>query len=180
MVSPVFVPAVCHKPIRGSVLSAPSHDLDGMSSKHRILEEKTCLVNAGLVGKEALMDKEHTGDGTILINLLHHGVRALAVTLLAHAVATSAVVLAGSPVSPVVDALASTLRGGLAGCAVGVFGRGAVMGARLQLIRVAHGLVSIVATIHNAKVLVVAVDGGGNASVAAHITQVVTRGHILS
>ena len=69
--------------------------------------------------KETLMHEEHAGDRPILVNFLHHGITALAVTLLAHAVATAAVMLAGSPVGPVVHALARALGGGLATSAVG-------------------------------------------------------------
>lgn len=107
--------------------------------------------------KETLMHEEHAGDWPILVNFLHHGITALAVTLLAHAVATAAVMLAGSPVGPVVHALARALGGGFATSAVGVLRGGAVMGARLQLIGIAHGFVTIIAAIHNSEGLVVGV-----------------------
>ena len=180
MVTPVSVPAVGHQPVRGSILSAPAHDLDGMSSKHGILEEETCLVDTGLVGQETLMHEEHACDWAVLIDLLHHGIAAFAVTLLAHAVASGAVVLAGSPVGAIVDALARALGCGLAGSAIGVLGGGAVVCAWLQLIRVAHGFVAVVATIHNSEGLVVGVNSGWDTAIAAHVAQGVTRSHIFS
>ena len=39
MVTPVFIPAVGHQPVRGSILSTPAHDLNGMASQHGVLEE---------------------------------------------------------------------------------------------------------------------------------------------
>jgi len=53
------------------------------------------------------------------------------------------------------------------------------MGAWRELIGPAARLVAIVATIDDAECIVVGVDGGGNTSAAAHVTQLVARGNVL-
>merc|ERR1719498_1932168 len=66
IVTPVLVPAVCDKPVWSSVLCAVAHDFDRVTAKHRVSGEEASLVDARLVGKEALVHEEHASDRSIL------------------------------------------------------------------------------------------------------------------
>merc|ERR1719517_325193 len=61
MVTPIFVPTVCDKPVRDAALSAEAHDLDCVAAEHWIVEE-FARVDTGFVRDEALVHKEHAGD----------------------------------------------------------------------------------------------------------------------
>ena len=127
------------------------------------------------------MHKEHTRDGSVLVDLLHHRLGTVSSTaLLADAVTAAAIVLAAAPAGTIVHALLCTGRCRLVPGAVLVVGRGTVVRARLKLVGVAHGLVTIVATVNNASCLVVGVDSGWNATAAAHVSKGAAAGHILS
>merc|ERR1711953_259162 len=112
MVTPILVPAIGYQPIWASILSAPSHNLDCMPTKHWVIEEEPSLVHSRLVCKKALVYEEHSCDGAILVDILHHGVGALrATTLRANAVTTGAAFLRCLPSLAVVNALTSAARG---------------------------------------------------------------------
>merc|ERR1711974_586594 len=180
MITPVLVPAVCDKPIRHARLCAEAHDLDRVASEHRVMEQ-LALIHTRLVGGEALVHKEHTSDGTLLVDFLHHGIGALAIhALLANTVAAGAMVLALKPIRSIVDARPFTFRRRGVAAAIWVLLRRGVVGARSKLIGVAHGLVTIISTVDDASVLVVRVDRRRNAAMATHITTLVARGDILS
>ena len=111
---------------------------------------------------------------------LHHRLGAVGSTaLLAHTVSTSAVVLAAAPVCAIVHALPRAGRRRLLPGAVLVAGRHRVVCAGLHLVGVAHGLVTVVSTIHDTHRLVVRVDGGRDPTVAAHVAEVAAARDVL-
>merc|ERR1719454_1058720 len=95
MVTPILIPAVCNQPVWCTIFSTPAHDLDGMTTEHRVSDGIACFVDTRLVVGETLVDKEHACDWPILIDVLHHLVRTAGVSsLLADAVASSTTMLA--------------------------------------------------------------------------------------
>merc|ERR1712139_459989 len=107
MITTILIPAVGNQPIVRSILHTPAHDLDCMPAKHWVSDGVASLVDAGLVGLEALVNEEHASDWTILVNILHHEVDAISVcaALRAHTVAGLAMFLAFAPCCPIVNAL---------------------------------------------------------------------------
>mmetsp|Transcript_82889 Transcript_82889/g.210951 ORF Transcript_82889/g.210951 Transcript_82889/m.210951 type:complete len:357 (-) Transcript_82889:56-1126(-) len=74
--APAGVPAVRHKPIVDAVLRPPTHGLHGVAALGDELV-KVLLVNAALVGHEALVDLEGHLDGALGHDLLLHAGRAV-------------------------------------------------------------------------------------------------------
>jgi len=177
IVTPIFVPAVCDQPVVHAVLSAVAHDLDCVTTKHWV--DELAGVDSSLVRQEALVDEEHAGDGAILVNLLFHSIGTCAIALLAHAVAASTTMLGSFPVLAVVTCTLACRSLDLTS-AVRVLPGSGVMCARLELVRSAHRLVSIITSIDNAKSAVVRVNSGRNATIAPHVTKVITCSNILS
>ena len=90
---------------------------------------------------------------------MHHRLGAISSTaLLADAVTTTAKMLAAAPAGTIVNTLLCPGWCRLVPSVVRIMGRGRVVRARLKLVGVAHGFVTVVATVHNASCLIIRVD----------------------
>ena len=107
------------------------------------------MVDAGLVGQEALVHEEHRCDGAVGKDFLSHGLGAGTLRLggvAAHAVGGCGVVFIALPSSPIVDALASALGSGHLIRTRRVLRAIDMVGTRGKLVRITHRFIAIVAT----------------------------------
>ena len=141
------------------------------------------MVDAGFVGQEALVHKEHSGDRTVGENFLCHGLcacRAVCFTVAAHTVSGRRIVFVPFPSSAVVDAFVSALWGRhvLVG-ACRVLRAIDVVGTRGELVRVAHRLIAVVAASDYAIEFHVRPSALRDPTIATIISVDVTGCHIL-
>lgn len=68
VVSPVCIPGVAAKPVLLAVFLSPAKNADGVAAERF---SGVVRVDAGLVGREVLVDDKRTFDGPVFVDLVH-------------------------------------------------------------------------------------------------------------
>mmetsp|Transcript_15061 Transcript_15061/g.31465 ORF Transcript_15061/g.31465 Transcript_15061/m.31465 type:complete len:262 (+) Transcript_15061:161-946(+) len=160
VVAPVLVPAVLHEPVGSVVLLTPTDNLDGVTTEKAAVG---VLVHTALVGQEIAKDHEHACQRTLRVDLLLH--RILARDIVDRALAV--VHLGGGP-ALTVGASPGALGGGQLARAIFLRGIHGVVRALRHAVGQACGLVTVLATAHDAEGLEVVPSSCGLPAIAAH------------